>query len=361
MKEKCLATLLLVCLCFLSLPQTSCASSLTGFKPRERLHLWILLSEHPGELRLVRNVQLIFENTIGPPINTSLPAFNNGFIELEYALTPEVGKFFVTFNIFFDLNVDNETASSYADDIINEFFRVYNYQGLELLWKSQGIWESKIVVHKSFGYMPYTKEKVSTFLKFRPVEGFGMFIDSLLNKYVPGNATTGLSVSYWLKKTESFQWDLKVSCTTSSLFPWYPHNYSATIDVNELLNDDLSKVQFSQKQQVEISIETNKTLQLTKGLTTYTTTIESIQPAGYTISNHEYTPDFAQIKYEVPTMPNIIVKICIDSTVKNETFQLHPLLVTILLGVVTVFIVYLILRIFFPQYQGILRKKLKEE
>jgi len=361
MKKRTIFAFLLVAFIVSTVPPSFSDSPLL---PPETLCVEIFLSSHPEQLRLVRNVRLLFKNITEPPINTSLPAFNKGFVGLEYALTPETRKFFITFNIFFNLTTDNESVGSYANDIINEFFRAYNYQELTLLWKSQGVYQSQIVVHKSFGYLPLNKEQVLAFLKFRPVEGFGVLIESLLDKYVPGNETTGLTVSYWLQRTKSFQWDLKVTGITSSLLPWYPHNYPVTIDVNELLNDNLSRIQSSQNQQVLISIEKHRTLQLTKGLTTYNTTIESIQPKGYTISPSYYSSGVG-VKYEILPKENIIINISIDSSTQKQSFQFDGLgdrlMLYLAVGVSTVLIVWLILRVFFPQYEGILRKKFKEE
>ncbi|MGB9756277.1 MAG: hypothetical protein ACPLVJ_00640 [Candidatus Bathyarchaeales archaeon] len=316
----------------------------------QTLFVSCFLSDHPQEMRLVRNVRLIFENTTGPPINTSLPSFNSGFVKLEYALTPEVGKFFITFNIFFDLSLDNTTVKSYADDIINEFLSTFNYQELPLLWESAGTYQGQRVIHKSFGYMQYTRDNVSTFLKFKPTEGFGAFIDSLLNKYVPGNATTGLTASYWLSRTESqLEWNLRVNGASSSV-PWYPHDYSVVIDVNELLGDDLSKIQPSPNQQIEISIETNKTLVLTKGLTTYTTTIENIHPEGYTISNINGS-DRVEVKYETLPREDIVIKMNINSSTQNQIQDddIYRLILYVTSGICAFLITYAVLRFLFSK------------
>ena len=197
MKEKCLATLLLVCFCLQSF--VSIASG-EAREYEETMYVYVFFSAHPGELRLVRNVHLFFENlTTGPPINKSLEAFNK-LVELEFALTPAGDKFFVSFNIFFEPSIENETASTYADEIIQEFLKVFDYQGLDFLWGNQRIRKSKMWVHRSFGYKPYNREEVSAFLKYKPTGGFEKFVDGLLSKYIPGNSTTGLSSSYWLKK-----------------------------------------------------------------------------------------------------------------------------------------------------------------
>jgi len=335
---RCISFLTLICLCFQTFaPLTSAEST------KETLYISVFLSDL-GEIRLVRNVHLIFENISGPPIDTSLPAFSK-LNKLEFALTPQVDKFFITFNIFFDSTISNETARNYSDIIIDQFLRVFNYQGLKLLWKSQGIWKSEMVVHKSFGYMPYTKEKVSTFFKFKPLEGFAVFIDSLLSKYVPGNATTGLSASYWLTRTKSdFQWTLKVTGVTSSLVPWYPHDYLVTISANDLLNDDLSKIKVS-KGRVVVLIETNKTLKLTKGLTTYTITLQDVEPKGYTISPSSYFEHGVDLTYQLP-LENIIIKLSIDSSVEHQAPAnwLHQPLLYLAVSLFAFLVAYLVVR-----------------
>jgi len=307
-----------------------CASNEESIKYKETMYIYVFFSAHPGELRLVKNVHLFFENLMtGPPINKSLEAFNK-LVELEFALTPAGNKFFVSFNIFFEPSIENETASTYADEIIQEFLRVFDYQRLDFLWGNQGIQESKMWVHRSFGYKPYNREEVSAFLEYKPTGGFEKFVDGLLSKYVPGNSTTGLSSSYWLKKVESkFYWTLKVTGVTSELLPWYVRNYSLTIDVKELLNTDLPIVEHPlENQRIIIRIETNHTEQLTKGLTTYTIEIRDIQPEGYTIASSEW-PNWVEIRYE-PLFPmdNIILKMNIDSSTRNSREQFIKLVIT---------------------------------
>jgi len=333
---------------------------------KETLYIIVFTDMFFGELSVVKNVRLIFENvecTEGPPINLSLPAFNGGFIEMEFALTTEVRKLFITFNIFFDSSVDNQTAARYAEDIINEFMRVYDYE-LELLWKSQGTHESKKVVHESFGYLPYTKLEVLKFMQFRPSSGLSTFIDSLIDKYVlPDNATTGISASYWLKRDGSkFHWDFWITGVESLKVPRHPHDYQITIDVNEWVNNDISKLKLTENRKIIISIETNKTLNLPEGRTTYTTTIESIEPEGYVTSNSSYFPNNIEIIYQSQnSLNNIVIKIHLNSSTETEPFQLPAPLIYFITFLIAFSVVYLLLWVFFPKKGGILRKKLREE
>lgn len=334
MEKKLLFSVPLIWLCFLSFASISCAAE--GYK-EETVYVNVFFAAPPGELRLVKNIHLFFENsTIGPPINKSLEAFNKGFIELEFALTPAGNKFFVSFNIFFKPSIENETASAYAAEIIQEFFKVFDYQGLDFLWGNQGIKESKMWVHRSFGYKHYNKEEVSAFLKYKPIGGLEKFVDGLLSKYIPGNSTTGLSSSYWLKKVGSkFYWTLKVTGVTSELLPWYVQNHLLTIDVKELLNTDLPL----ENQRIILRIEINHTEQLTKGLTTYTVEIIDIQPEGYTIVPSEW-PNRVEIKYEpLSPMDNIILKMNINSSTLSDPRE--QLLITAIIISIAFLIVFL--------------------
>jgi hypothetical protein len=320
---------------------------------KETMYVTVFFVANPGELDLVNNVHLISENsTVGPLVNTSLEAFNKGFVELECALAPEVNSFFLSFNVFFELSVENETAVSYAEDIIQEFLKVFNYQELGLLWRNQGIQESKMWVHRSFGYKPYSKEEVSAFLEHKPTDGFGRFIDGLISKYVPGDATTKLSASYSLKRVGSdFYWTLKVTATTSELLPWDVQGYSESINLNEILNNNKPLIEIPlDNQEIIVLIQRERTFQLSRGLITYSIDIERIQPKGYTVADSKFEnwPNTTEIKYETLfPIENIVIDITVNSSTQKQEFPS-----TLFEGVVVAVVVFLVL--FFC-----LKKKLK--
>jgi hypothetical protein len=325
LKKKCLVVLMLACLCILNVQSTPSVFA-ESIEQKEAMYVTVFFAANPGELNLVKNVHLIFENsTIGPPVNTSLEAFNNGFVEMEYALTPEVDRFFLSFNIFFEPFLSNEAANLYTECIVQEFLKVFDYQDLELLWQNQGIQESKIWVHRSFGYKPYNKEEVSTFLEYKPTNDFGRFIDGLISKYVPGDSRTKLSSSYSLKRIgSSFYWTLKVTAVASEVLAWDVQGRSESININELLNNNKPLIEEpSDDQRIIILIQKERTFQLSKGLTTYIIEIQRIQPEGCTVADSEFSnwPDTTEIKYE-PLIPmeNIVVDVIVNSSTQKQEF-----------------------------------------
>jgi len=339
-KKLLLALLTLTCL-LLSISSRACFAE---EESKETMYIAVFFATNPGELDLIKNVYLVFENlTVGPPVNTSLEAFNKGFVEVEYDLTPEVNRFFLSFNIFFEPSVENETANLYSNDIIQEFMKVFGHQGLELLWENQGIQESKVWFHRSFGYKPYTKEEVVAFLKYKPVDGFGKFIDGLISKYVPGDSITKLSSSYSLKRIGAgFYWTLKITATTSEVLPWDVQGRSESISINELLNNCKPLIEEPfENQRIIILIQKERTFQLSKGFTTYKIDIQKIRPEGYIITDSEFSnwPNTTEIKYEplVPT-ENIIIDVLLDSSISKQ--ELPP---TVFEGVTAVIIAFLVL------------------
>ena len=325
MKKKCLVVLMLTWLCIQGFGLTSPVSGEEFEEYQETIEASVFISIHPGELRLVKNIKLIFEN-IDPPINTSITAFNDRFLELEFTEMPRGDHYSIDFNVYFEPNLENETAKFYANEIISEFMKVFGYSGLNLLWENQMVREGRMWVYKSFGYILLTKENALTFLKFAPKNGFGKFIENLIEKYVPGDSTTGLINRYFIKKVDSkFYCDVIISGASSDLLPsWEPHDYRYTLSLKELLNSDSPIVdQPLEYQQIIVAYEENHTELLSRGWTTYTIDVESVQPEGYTVTPDPW-PNRKDIKYK-PLFPmeNIIVSFTINSYVRRES-QIPP-------------------------------------
>lgn len=190
MNKKLLLSIPLIWLCFLSFALVSCTSAkeLTT-EYEETMYIYVFFAAPPGELRFSKNIWLIFENIRdGPPINTCIKALNDRFIALKFSFTSFGESFFVSFDIFYESTVDNETANSYADEIEEEFFRTMGHSGLESIFGGRVLivaeeGEKKII--ESFGFIPLTCETVSAFLGFAPKDGFGRFIDGVIQKYTP--------------------------------------------------------------------------------------------------------------------------------------------------------------------------------
>jgi hypothetical protein len=198
-------------------------------------------------------------------------------------------------------------------------------------------------VYRSFR-IPISKENILIFLKkFVPKNGFAKFIDGIVEKYFPGDATTGLSPDYFIEKVNSkFYLHLAITGVCSDLLPsWEPHNYRYSLSLKELLNSNSSIVdQPLEYQQILIRYEENHTELLSRGWTTYTIDVESIQPEGYTVTPDPW-PNWKDIKYK-PLFPmeDAIVSIAINSCVQRQTSPwIWPILATI--GLLIAFLVLL--------------------
>jgi len=288
---------------------------------QETVEASIFISIHPGELRLVKNINLIFEN-MDPPINTSITAFNDRFLELKCSLmTNAANGLFINFDVYFEQSMDNETANLYADEITSEIVKAFNYSQVNLSWKDEGIRDGKMWVYRSFR-IPISKENILIFLKkFVPKNGFAKFIDGMVERYFPGDATTGLSPDYFIEKVNSkFYLHLVITGACSDLLPsWEPHNYRYSLSLKELLNSNSSIVdQPLEYQEIVVRYEENHTELLSRGWTTYTIDVESVQPEGYTVTPDPW-PNRKDIKYK-PLFPmeDIIVSFTINSYVRRE-------------------------------------------
>lgn len=282
----------------------------------EVMYAAVFLSANPGEFRLVKNINLIFDR-LNLPINTSITAFNNKFLNLTCTLHTETTPFFIAFDACFEPDIENETAKLYTNEIVEEFMSAFGYLNFTCSWENYIIREGKMWVYKNVN-IPRIKESILTFLKFTPRDGFGKFIGGLVEKYFPGDSTTGLLPFYMLEKSgDQFHWTLIINGASSDILPsWEPHDYSFTISLKELLNANSSIVeQPLDYQHVLIRYEYNHTEQLSRGLTTYIMNVDCINPEGYAIE-----PDFnwRKILYDHPSpTEDITIKFTVNSYVQK--------------------------------------------
>ncbi len=303
------------------------------------MYVTVFFAAPPGELRLIKNIGITIENsTIGPPVNASLEAFNNKLIELICRLTPYGNKFFISFDISFVSSIENETANSYVDIIIREFLKIFGLEGLKFKDRKQEIQEARVLFRLNFE-CGENKERALTFAKYVPTNGFGKFIEKLIEKHVPGSLVTGLtSISYRIKKVGfKLIWDIDFFITVSSeLLPWDVCGHQELININELLsNDGILIDEPHQNQRIIILIEQNHTERLTKGLTNYTVHFKNIQPDGYVLRPSTQWPNWVEIRYE-PLFPmeNIVIEITVNSYTQTQTSPLMWIIAAVIVIVV---------------------------
>jgi hypothetical protein len=288
----------------------------------------------PGEkMMLVKNIILNFEDVItGPPVNITIPAFNNGFTGAKCELIRQARKCVIHFEINHSSVIGGSAANTYADIITQEFLNVFGYTGLNKTYEFQETKETTIVTRKWFGYIDYNVQKVSLFLKYKPVNGcFSKLInDRLLNKYViTEDPVTGILPTYTLKKNldSSFSWSFDILCSTSTTFSSDIKEYTDVIDLKELLNSNVPIVETSCQQAAIIIVIQNITR--VNADRTYIIDIKDIQPEGYTIENSELLLDSVDIKYEPLTpVENIIINISISPSTSDQN-PFIPILIAI--------------------------------
>ena len=333
-----ISLLLLVWFCLLNIQCLANASAET-VEQKETLEV-LLFFGSSGDIRLVSNVCVRIENsTVGPPINKSLEALNDGFIKATFHFAGLGKEFSVVLNTFFDPSIGNETASSYTDDIAEEFLKVFGYQNFTLLRQWQGIEESKMRVYRAFGHGRYNKAETSKFLKYVPPGGFSRFIDGLIDKYVSKDLETGLYLPcYTLKKIGSdFYWDVELTgVTTIDHLPKDAREYSKSISVNELLNSDASLIdEPSENEEIIILAEKNRTVRLSGEIKTFTMDIQEIHPEGYTIAESKDWSNEIEIRYEHPfKMEDIVIYVIIDSVTHPQPYSIPPRILIPLLGII---------------------------
>ena len=347
---RCSLLILLLWLCFLGLVCISCSSaSGQEVKPKETMYVSIWLDANKWTVTLVKNVIFYSENVaIELPLNSTLPAFSNGFIGVKCELIPEARKFVLYFEITHSSVIGNITANDYADDIIQEFLKAFGYTGMSRVYEYQETVGSTIVTRKTFGSLDYTIENVSPFFKYKPADScFSRLInDRLLSKYVPGDSVTSIHPIYTLKKdaNSAFSWNFEVRTTTSTGFSPNIKEYADVIDLKELLNSNIPIVETPCQQASIIFVIQNITR--VNADKTYITDIKDIRPEGYTIAKSELLPDSVDIKYEPLTpIDNITIDINVNSSTSDQNpFILILILILIAIAVTTLIIAFFLLR-----------------
>jgi len=341
-------------LCLLSLAQAHCVTAEETPAYKETMYVNVFYSAFPGELKLTKNVDLYFKNMRNAlPINTSMSAFQNKLQRVECFVEGAI-SFGLHFEIYYDMDVGNETASRYANEITAEFIKTFGFKGLNRTLEYLNVEGGSIKVHISFPLSG--KQQLLEFLKYKPINGFGKFIDGLITKYTTGRTDVGLWMGYYLTRCDSdFLWDLEVQGIDSSmLLPWDVHNYLYTLSVRELLNTSFPIVEQSLEfQRIIVRVQENDTEQLSRGPTTYIITIKSVQPKGYVMGLCEW-PNWVEVKYE-PLFPidDIIIEMELDSYT-----QPNPQKMLIEIAIIAVIVLALLLMVLL--YITI-RKKRKED
>lgn len=342
--KKYILSVLLMCLCLANLACVPC-KALALDEVKQGIYVDVFIGYYPtGEIPIIKNVHLYISNVTELPVNTGLPAFNDGFISAKTEFVTGGKQSFLSTSVFYNLSqIANETANQYADVVANEFLKVLDYTWLGSICRSQRVdnTTNTVKIFRQFGYLQESMDEIRNFMSYRPTGGFGKFIDNLLPAYVPGTGTTGIVDLYYnVKKVGStFSWEFMIGGSSSKIIPETTVETEETINLNEMLNNHLP-IQASTSQS-EIVIDVWKTAETDRSV--YNLSITDIQPTGYTIVDD---PTNLIRKYENLTTPlnNVIFKVDVRKTDKpsNDNFTLQTIAATaiVITALATVTVIY---------------------
>jgi hypothetical protein len=282
---------------------------------QENIYVQVFLGFPPGETLLVQNTVLEFKNIPdGPPINTSLEAFNDPFVKADFK---GIG-YFMNIDVYYLSTVQIEKAYTYADQITQEFLKVFDYPQMQRISKSHQIDDATNTIKIKQQFNCTTPSAHMILLKYKPEIGFGKLIDNFLEKYTASDAsgTTGLTDMYYtLQKTNlGFSWNLVIG---GSIGKTFSSNTTEIINLNELLNNSLPILASTHQSSIIIEIEKNRTRKIGDSILTYTLIPEDIRPDGYAIIDTEY---YYVRRYEDLTTPlnDVIVKVKIGKILPHD-------------------------------------------
>ena len=337
---KYILSLLFICICFIKFACVPCRSLPTD-EVKEAIYVYVFFGFPPlGETLFVKNVHLHFSDITGLPVNMISSAFNDGFISAKAEIIRAGRNSILSFSVYYNLSqIVTEKANEYADNVANEFLEALGYKGLDSISRAQNIDNTTNIISlfRQFGFMNYTVNEITPFMKYKPEAGFGRYIDSFLARYVPGTDIIGIVDLYYnVKKTGStFSWEFVIGGSTGK----YVSDEMAeeTIDLDEILNNSLPIQTPTQQSAIFVDVEKNQSKVVGGSIITYTLNIKDTQPAGYIIIDE---PTTERRKYEDLTTPlnNVIVKVDVGKTDDEPADKLNDYSILLTVAVVSVII-----------------------
>jgi len=338
-----LSLLLLLLLCFniTVCPHKTAYCTEEQQESKERMSVSAFVFPSSGKLYTVRNIVLEFSDIgTGPSVNLTRLAFNDGFSVVKCEIIGQGKKCFLRFASNYSSTIGENKAVTYADIVCSEFLNAFDYKGLNNTYKSQNVIGTNIVITRDYGYMEYNTQIESSFLRYKPINGFGKFIDGLLTKYViTEDPDKGLIPAYTLKKSaySSFSWDLEIDITMKETLSQDAKEYR--IDLKELLNTSEPIVEIPHQQSSIVIYVQNRTISIDSNNKIVFNVI-SIQPDGYTIGPCEdYLKQFFDLKISYDSLNLPIENIDINISIKFLNSNWNVLVALMIITTITVSIV----------------------
>jgi hypothetical protein len=318
------------------------SNSSENFQSQETIHLNVSFGLFPGEDHLVINTGFWFINVpSGPPINTSLQAFQH-FSYSEYYIFKYGEQYLVNLFCYYSQNIGKGSA----DEVTKELLKAFNHTSLKALAQSSQSDNNTVTFRYQYGYLPNSISTIKNFLKYKPEAGFGKLLnDNFLRSYVPGDSNTGVIAYYNLTKVGSeFRWDLYLCGSTSVCLRKFENgNWGETaelgeriLDLNQILNNSGPIVAIGQSIiRVDVSNRTEKTKK-------YFISIEEILPNDYTTYPQQDSITYIWSLSSNKNLENIRIKINVGIANYETNSQLTVKMIVIgaILAVITAAVIY---------------------
>ncbi|HXX87805.1 MAG TPA: hypothetical protein VEH86_05100 [Candidatus Acidoferrum sp.] len=283
-------------------------SSLT---PSETLYLSIFLADS-GAPGWAENLYFDFNNTLGIPLNMSLPAFSQHFQNADYSIVQGTSwdEFLMLLTVSYDA-IDVGLAENYTDEICEQFQNAFNFN-LTIIdkWHEVNNETGYVTVYRSLGYI-YLEQKfqdleiMEELVKYKPDKGFGQLINSdFLDRFTAGHIGEGLiDLEYTLKRVDqnTLSWRFVVGFEPS--FGDVPGNEThVTVNFNDVLNHSGSIVPSGQGlSSVQLEIKNF-------AVGEYNMTLENVVPH-YTTKENEEEGDILLIYNLTSPIDNIVASL----------------------------------------------------
>lgn len=306
----------------------------------------LFINHHPAYGSWVSKIiAMDFEDIEGLPIETSNPAFGEGFVKAELTWMPWGQEgYAIRFVVNYDPSiVSNETAVGYAYTVSEEIIKVTNQTNLRKFFSTAYIDNSTNtrVIIVDHGFLPATLSSLESLLNHRPNDGFAnLLTEKLLQKFIPGETDeTGIfgqalsDLKYMLIKiNDRYQWNFKIQFSIHT--PLCDERWVETLDLNSLLlNDGL--IQPSSQRKSEIIVEMPKRHSIPSG--DYEVTFETLHPDGVV---EEYD-GWIRVVYQVTaSIDNVVAAIKV-----NRVAAANGYMQFIIIGLIVVTLVIIVILI----------------
>jgi hypothetical protein len=302
---------------------------------------------YTGQVNWAEDLYFDFNNTVGIPLNTSQPAFDQHFLNADYSLVVGTSwnEWFMMLVVSYDA-VSVDLAENRTDEICSQFQQAFNLNlSVTDSWHQVDNATHYVTVYRRLGiiHIQHTVQDVGIFdelVKYKPSNGFGQlistnFLNSLLSSQ---GAIYVFTLQYTLKRVDAktFSWRFLLGLEPSN-GSVSGDEASVSVNFDKMLNYS-GPIVSSTVGMSKIQVEIEKTWAFSVG--TYSVALKSISPA-YTSRQDD---DNILVTYDLTnrSIDNVVASVAIVkvSSGFNSTEWTYAAIVTVLVVLAVSGLVY---------------------